>query len=300
MAVAALELVPVAPVVRLAGRLGELARPADDRAVLRGLLDAGVGGGSGAGGGSGGRSCWSGFSAASASGRSTHRPGRERTRTVPTAVRAGSLMRLLIIASPVRWIVHRHTAEPTDRVIRLASACWIATQDARAPITILQIGPSHGRARRPSAVRAGARDPTVVPRGRSRGENSPDSDPPVSPLIRRLRGPEPGQPPDMASEHSHATTHHPATGREPESLGAVREPELERQGRRLGRPSWWFLALAALLAIPGILLVAFTSSWALALGIVLLALSGPPAVIGLGLLISSVVSRWAARHRSFA
>jgi uncharacterized membrane protein len=80
----------------------------------------------------------------------------------------------------------------------------------------------------------------------------------------------------------------------------VHEPQLERQGRRLGRPAWWFFALAALLAVPGTLLIVLAHSWALALGAILLALAGPPALVGAGLLVSSVVSRWAARHRSFA
>jgi hypothetical protein len=80
----------------------------------------------------------------------------------------------------------------------------------------------------------------------------------------------------------------------------VKEPELERQGRRLGRPGWWFLLLAVVIAIPGIVLVVFAHSWAMAIGIVLLVLAGAPAVVGLGLLLSSLVSRWSARHKSFA
>jgi hypothetical protein len=81
---------------------------------------------------------------------------------------------------------------------------------------------------------------------------------------------------------------------------AVHEPELERKGRRLGRPGWWFLAIAIPIAIPGALLVALANSWAWALGIVLCVLAGPPAVVGLSLLLTSLVSRWAARHRPFA
>lgn len=80
----------------------------------------------------------------------------------------------------------------------------------------------------------------------------------------------------------------------------VAEPELERQGRRLGRPARWFLALAALVAIPGVLLIVFTHGWSQALGIVLVVLSGPPGVVAVGLLLSSLVARWSARHRSFA
>jgi hypothetical protein len=65
----------------------------------------------------------------------------------------------------------------------------------------------------------------------------------------------------------------------------VPEPELERQGRRLGRPGWWWLLLAAVLAIPGIVLIVFANGWAFAIGIVLVALASPPAAVGLGLLV---------------
>jgi hypothetical protein len=80
----------------------------------------------------------------------------------------------------------------------------------------------------------------------------------------------------------------------------VREPALERKGRRLGRPAWWFLALAVPLLLPGALLVALANSWPWDLGIVLLALAGPFITVGFGLLLISAVSRWAARHRPFA
>jgi hypothetical protein len=36
---------------------------------------------------------------------------------------------------------------------------------------------------------------------------------------------------------------------------SVAEPELERQGRRLGRPGRWFLLLALFLALPGAVLI---------------------------------------------
>jgi hypothetical protein len=81
---------------------------------------------------------------------------------------------------------------------------------------------------------------------------------------------------------------------------SVAEPELERQGRRLGRPGWWFLLLAVFIAVPGVVLIVLTHGWAHALGIVLVALAGPPAVVATALLPSSLVARWAARHRSFA
>jgi len=84
------------------------------------------------------------------------------------------------------------------------------------------------------------------------------------------------------------------------SRNAVAEPDLERMGRRLGRPGWWFVVLSAVLAVPGVVLVAFTHSWALALGVVILALAVGPALVGVALLLSSLVARWSARHKSFA
>jgi hypothetical protein len=81
---------------------------------------------------------------------------------------------------------------------------------------------------------------------------------------------------------------------------SVLEPELERQGRRLGRPGWWFLLLAAVIAVPGVVLIIFTDGWAHAIGVVLVVLAGSPAVVAAALLLSSLVARWAARHRSFA
>jgi hypothetical protein len=80
----------------------------------------------------------------------------------------------------------------------------------------------------------------------------------------------------------------------------VADPDLERQGRRLIRPAWPFLALAAVLAIIGIVLVVSAGGWAQALGIVLIALAGPPAAVGGGLLTTGGVSRWAARRKPFA
>jgi uncharacterized membrane protein YdbT with pleckstrin-like domain len=81
---------------------------------------------------------------------------------------------------------------------------------------------------------------------------------------------------------------------------SVPELELERQGRRLGRPGWWFLFLAALIALPGVVLIILTQGWAHAIGVILVVLAGPPAVVATALLLSSLVARWAARHRSFA
>jgi hypothetical protein len=81
---------------------------------------------------------------------------------------------------------------------------------------------------------------------------------------------------------------------------AVKEPELERQGRVLGHSGWRFLLVGVIAALPGAALVVFTDGWAMAIGIVILALSGCPVVVGIGLLLSSLVARWSARHRLFA
>ena len=81
---------------------------------------------------------------------------------------------------------------------------------------------------------------------------------------------------------------------------SVVDPELERKGRRLARPGGWFVFLAGLVAFPGVVLIGVASGWAQSIGIVLVALAGPPLPVGAALLLSSLVARWAARHRSFA
>lgn len=80
----------------------------------------------------------------------------------------------------------------------------------------------------------------------------------------------------------------------------VRDRVLERQGRVLGRSAEWFLAAGAILAVPGIIIVLVTSSWVYGFGWALIGLGSCPIVAGIALLISSIVSRWSARHRSFA
>ena len=84
------------------------------------------------------------------------------------------------------------------------------------------------------------------------------------------------------------------------SRDIVAEPELERQGRTLGHSGGRFVAVGVIFALPGIVLVVFTHSWAMAVGIAILALAAGPAVVGVGLLLSGLVARWAARHKSFA
>lgn len=85
-----------------------------------------------------------------------------------------------------------------------------------------------------------------------------------------------------------------------ERSGSVQEPQLERQGRRLAHPAWRFLLLALVVAVPGIVLVEVGNSWSLPFGIALLLIASLPAGVGIALLFSSSVARWAARHKLFA
>jgi hypothetical protein len=80
----------------------------------------------------------------------------------------------------------------------------------------------------------------------------------------------------------------------------VRDRTLERQGRVLGRSAQWLLGAGSILVVPGIVLIVLTSTWAYGLGWALVGLGGGPVLVGLALLLSSLVSRWSARHRSFA
>ncbi|HZE05225.1 MAG TPA: hypothetical protein VE127_08380 [Solirubrobacteraceae bacterium] len=80
----------------------------------------------------------------------------------------------------------------------------------------------------------------------------------------------------------------------------VKKPELERQSRRLAVPGSRFAIIAALLAVPGIVLIVIGSGWVWAVGIGLLALALAPAAVAVGLLGSAGVARWASRERPFA
>jgi hypothetical protein len=75
---------------------------------------------------------------------------------------------------------------------------------------------------------------------------------------------------------------------------------LERQSRRFRRPAWWFVLIAIVIEVPGILLLVLGHTWVIALGITLIALGSIPATVGVGLLISAAVTWWAARRRPFA
>lgn len=78
------------------------------------------------------------------------------------------------------------------------------------------------------------------------------------------------------------------------------DPELARQSRRFRRPSGWFVLLAVVLEVPGILLLVLGSSWLIALGAVLIAFGAIPATVAGGLLVSAVVAWWASNRRPFA
>jgi hypothetical protein len=80
----------------------------------------------------------------------------------------------------------------------------------------------------------------------------------------------------------------------------VADPNLESGGRHLARPSIAFGLGAIFLAALGVVLVLAGSSWTMVVGIVLIALAGLPAVIGMGLLSNAAVSRWSARRRTVA
>lgn len=75
---------------------------------------------------------------------------------------------------------------------------------------------------------------------------------------------------------------------------------MSARGQRLAHPAWRFLALAVIVAVPGIVLVVVDNSWSLPFGIALLLLASLPAAVAIGLLFSASVARWAARHRLFA
>lgn len=80
----------------------------------------------------------------------------------------------------------------------------------------------------------------------------------------------------------------------------VEDAALERQGRRMIRPAVRFVLVSLVLMIPGIVLVVVGHNGLLGLGIALIFLSSAPLAIGLGLLFSATVARWAARHKLFA
>jgi uncharacterized membrane protein len=66
------------------------------------------------------------------------------------------------------------------------------------------------------------------------------------------------------------------------------------------KPGGSFLAIAVCLAAVGVVVLFVAHGWLWALGLVLVALAGPPAVVGIGLIAVAGVSSWAARQKPFA
>ncbi|HWF73789.1 MAG TPA: hypothetical protein VG186_10625 [Solirubrobacteraceae bacterium] len=81
---------------------------------------------------------------------------------------------------------------------------------------------------------------------------------------------------------------------------AVRDRELERQGKRIAAPARVFLPLGLVLAVPAVLLIVLADSWAYELGWALFLLATVPAVVAATLLGTAAVARWAAREKPFA
>ena len=66
------------------------------------------------------------------------------------------------------------------------------------------------------------------------------------------------------------------------------------------QPGLRLVLIGVIVAVPGILLVVLGSQGLLGFGIALLLIGSVPGALGLGLLFSGSVARWAARHRLFA
>ncbi len=81
---------------------------------------------------------------------------------------------------------------------------------------------------------------------------------------------------------------------------SVQDPVLERQGKRMMGPAIRFIAVAAVMAVAGVILIIIGHGWSVGVGIALLLLAGVPGTLGFGLLSGGAVARWAARHRLFA
>ncbi|MBV9335323.1 MAG: hypothetical protein JO243_05450 [Solirubrobacterales bacterium] len=65
-------------------------------------------------------------------------------------------------------------------------------------------------------------------------------------------------------------------------------------------PGLRLLAISAVLAIAGIVLILIGHGWSVGVGIAVLLLASVPATIGFGLLTGGAIARWAARHKLFA
>jgi hypothetical protein len=80
----------------------------------------------------------------------------------------------------------------------------------------------------------------------------------------------------------------------------VHDRELERQGKRMIGPAIRFIAISAVLAVAGVVLIVIGHGWSVGVGIAVLLLASVPGTIGFGLLSGGAVARWAARHKLFA
>lgn len=80
----------------------------------------------------------------------------------------------------------------------------------------------------------------------------------------------------------------------------VQDRELERQGKRMIAPAVRLIAIGALLAAAGIVLILIGHGWSIGVGIALILLGSVPGTVGFGLLTGGGIARWAARHRLFA
>jgi hypothetical protein len=80
----------------------------------------------------------------------------------------------------------------------------------------------------------------------------------------------------------------------------VEDPVLERQGKRMIGPAIRLVAIAAVMAIAGIVLILIGHGWSVGLGIAVLLLASVPGTIGFGLFTGGAIARWAARHKLFA
>jgi hypothetical protein len=78
------------------------------------------------------------------------------------------------------------------------------------------------------------------------------------------------------------------------------DPQLDRAGRRLAKPSGALLAIAGVLLVIGVVLLIVGGSWVWILGVVFILLATIPGAAGFGLLGASTVARWAARRQPFA
>jgi hypothetical protein len=81
---------------------------------------------------------------------------------------------------------------------------------------------------------------------------------------------------------------------------SVKDPVLERQGSRMIGPAIRFVAIAAVMAIAGVILIVIGHGWSIGVGVAVLLLASVPGTLGIGLFTGGAVARWAARHRLFA